>query len=111
MLKFHQALSDGFDDFKETSDTTSEAAYGFIKVEYEDVTFTFQSGNVEEFGINGIQCEEVLQYVKSYLNILNSHLPSDHNVAAINHITKAIKALNNRTADRVMRGVEGTHNE
>lgn len=110
MLKFHQALKNAFVDFKETSDISTEAVNGFIKVEYEDVTFTMQSGDVKDFGLNGVQCEELLKYVESYLKILNSHLSSEHNVKAISHINKAIECLNSRTQDRVNRGVEGTHN-
>tara|TARA_R110000822_G_scaffold58364_2_gene146075 strand:- start:865 stop:1200 length:336 start_codon:yes stop_codon:yes gene_type:complete len=110
MLKFHQALHDAFSDFKETGDTTTEAAKGFIKVEYEDVTFTMQSGDVSDFGENGVQCDEMLMYVESYLKILNSHVKSPYNEKALKGIAIAISALKNRTENRIARGVESTHN-
>lgn len=111
MLKFHQALKNAFSSFKEKDDVTTEACNGFIQVQYENVTFTMQSGDVKDFGVNGVQCEEMIAYVKSYLEILNSHVSSHYNVRAINHLNAALNELNARTQDRIKRGVEGTSND
>lgn len=111
MLKFHQALSDAFNDFNEVDDITTEACNGFIRVQYEDVTFTMQSGDVSQFGVNGVQVEELLKYSVAYLELLNSHLHSSFNDAAIGRIKEAIKQLDLRTEDRIKRNVEGTHKQ
>ena len=108
MYKLHQALQNAFSDARELDELISVGSNEFIKVRREKVTFKMQSGPVSDFGLNGVQCEELLKFVKSYLEILDTERSSAHNKKAMWHITEALAALEFRTKDRIKRGVEGT---
>lgn len=68
---------------------------------------------------NGVQTEPNGAFVETVLNIAKdrilfyqgSRFACADNAEALEHITKAIEALNRRTADRTKRGVEGTHEQ
>ena len=110
MFKLHSTLENTFKDAVEIDDFTTKASNGFITVRREKVTFKMQSGDVPDFGLNGVQCEEMLIFVAGYIKTLNGPVPSKYNEKAILHIEKAISELDMRTEDRVYRGVEGTGN-
>jgi len=107
MLKLHDTMEATFKDTAIDVIHTSEACNGFIRVEDETVMFKLQAGNVADYGVNGVQCEEMLEFVGGYLKTLDGHYPSEYNKKAIEHINMAIANLNLRTKDRVERGVEG----
>lgn len=70
----------------------------------------WQSAPVPEVGRTGFQPEELLELVAERLRQLNvPPLNSRETSLAITHIEEAILWLEERTRDRVARGVEGTH--
>lgn len=69
----------------------------------------WQRGPVKENGVNGVQAPEVIEQVLQYLRSVNvppynSRLTS----LAITDLESAQNWLNRRTAEREVRGVEGT---
>ena len=71
----------------------------------------FQTGAINEHGLNGASLESVLAVIIHRLETLNvSPFKSVFNRQALNHLQSAIKMLENRTLDREHRGVEGTMN-
>jgi len=82
---------------------TKQVIY-FIKKEVD------AEGNVKTVQ-NGTTNEDVLNMIVHRLEDLNKKMESHYNVNAINHIKEALDQLNRRTADRLQRGVEGTHQE
>lgn len=68
----------------------------------------FQSGPIQENGVNGCQVEDLLLVCLSRLKDLNDILPCDENVKAIGHINLVLGWLDLRTKNRELRGVEGT---
>jgi len=69
----------------------------------------WQSGTVPAEGVNGHQPQEVLELVAERLRELNETVPSRETSLAITNVEQAILWLDERTRDRVARGVEGTH--
>jgi hypothetical protein len=59
--------------------------------------------------VDGTTNEEVLTVLIDRLNYLNQKLPSRQTAIAITKCQEALFWLQNRTVDRVYRGVEGTH--
>lgn len=58
---------------------------------------------------DGTTNEEVLAVILDRLNILNEKFPCRENALAITNIEQGLMWLNRRTANRVARGVKGTH--
>lgn len=58
---------------------------------------------------NGAQIEDVLHVTLDRLRFLQGEVPCRENALAITKLEEAIHWLDHRTADRVNRGVEGTH--
>lgn len=69
----------------------------------------FQEGPVLENGINGTQAPDVLEAIVGYLQHVSKppHNTRETSIA-ITKIEEAIMWLDKRTADREIRGVEGT---
>jgi len=57
---------------------------------------------------DGTTNEEVLLMLADRLKVLGERLPSRENSIAVTKVEEALLWLNKRTADRVLRGVEGT---
>jgi hypothetical protein len=60
--------------------------------------------------IDGVTNEEVLEVLIHRLKKLNEKMSCPENRLAIDHLESALMFLNARTADKVGRHVEGTHN-
>ena len=58
---------------------------------------------------DGITNEQLLEVLIDRLGVLDNKFPSKYNQGAIRACTAALKHLNNRTAERQSRGVEGKH--
>lgn len=58
---------------------------------------------------NGTTNEEVLAVLIDRLNFLHLKLPSRQSAIAITKLQEALMWLQNRTQERIARGVEGTH--
>lgn len=73
------------------------------------VKLVFQNGTVPEVGRNGFQNEEVLEALISRLIFLNNMFPCRENSITITHLEEALMWQQKRTADRIIRKVEGKH--
>ena len=70
----------------------------------------FQSGPINEVGINGVTNEDLLEIVTHRLECFqSSQFSCRENALARTKIQEAIHWLAHRTAERQARGVEGTH--
>ena len=69
----------------------------------------FQTGPVEEDGLNGTFVEDLLVIVRDRLEGYQAgQFPNVYNVQALRGVQAALDSLNRRTEDRIARGVEGT---
>lgn len=69
----------------------------------------FQYGPIPLVGVNGLTSESLLIVLIDRTKKLDSLFPCDENKQAIAHMEKALKAFNDRTANRKARNVEGTY--
>ena len=73
------------------------------------LTIHFQNGPLSEAGVNGVTNEALLAVVADRLRGFQKGPHScKANACAITHIEEALHWLQQRTLDRVRRGVEGT---
>lgn len=71
----------------------------------------FQNGPIKD-GVNGCQLEDLLVVCRHRLHSFqNGKFPNDENAKAIEHLTAAIDALDNRSLDRIRRGVHDEQTE
>lgn len=80
---------------------------------YESPVIKFQKGPVKEFGVNGIQNEDLLDILIDRLTYLQTFEDGKYackdNEYALLHLRGAKENLLARTAHRIKRGVEGTN--
>ena len=70
---------------------------------------SFQNGPIKEFGVNGVTNEDLLAIVIDQLRGFQlGDFACDDNQRALVCVESALTALFNRTAEREVRGVEGT---
>lgn len=69
----------------------------------------FQNGPVPICGINGVTTEDLLVVLIHRTGTLHDKIPCEENKVAIEHMQKALDALNERTAKRIARNVEGKY--
>jgi hypothetical protein len=68
----------------------------------------FQNGPIKECGVNGITNEALLSVVLDRLRgFAKGPYASRDNAIALTHVEDALMRLQNRTRDRIARGVEG----
>lgn len=77
--------------------------------EKQDQIVTFYKLNEDGTNENGTTLEEMLRVSIERLTDLNSKFPCRQNSIAITKMQEALMWLNDRTADRQKRGVEGKH--
>ena len=74
--------------------------------------FNFQDGPLKEAGVNGIMDENLIAIVIDRLRGFQSGpYSSRYNAIALTKLEEALMWLKERTRDREVRGVEGTHNK
>ncbi len=72
--------------------------------------FCFQKGPIREEGVNGLTHETLLAVLIDRLEGFQSGAyECEENQLALDHLRKALTALHDRTLQRLVRGVEGTH--
>lgn len=71
------------------------------------VEFTIQSGPVKEFGVNGAQIDEVIDWAKTKIEGFNKAFPCRENAIVITKLDEALLWLLKRKLDREARAVEG----
>jgi len=77
--------------------------------EKENLEIIFQSGPISENGVNGITMEVLLAIVADRLrSFQQSPFVCKENACALTHIEEALHWLQQRTLQRIRRGVEGT---
>ncbi len=76
----------------------------------EFVRLSFQNGPIGEAGFNGITNEALLAVIEDrLLGFQSGEFACRENALALTKLQEAMMWLKKRTADRVARGVEGTH--
>ena len=83
----------------------------YVRHDVNSISFTLQSAPIGEVGVNGCQVETLIHAALIMLKGLNVEVPCDENNEAITYLGKALKALERRTINRKIRGVEGTSKE
>jgi hypothetical protein len=72
-------------------------------------TLSFQNGPIKEAGVNGLTNEALIAVLVHRLQFLNGKFPCRENALAITKLQEAGMWLDQRTMDRILRGVEGEH--
>lgn len=67
----------------------------------------FQNGPLQEFGVNGITNEQLLEILLHRMAILNKAFPCRENSLAITNMEQSLMWLERRTNRRMAAGVEG----
>jgi hypothetical protein len=76
----------------------------------EHATVLFQNGPIAEVGVNGVTHEVLLTIVADRLrSFQKGPFSCKANACALTHIEEALHWLQQRTIERMRRGVEGTH--
>ena len=68
---------------------------------------SFQDGPVGQYGFNGFTSEALLEILIDRTNYLNEQFPCEENTIALGHLEEALESFNQRTQNRIARGVEG----
>ena len=70
----------------------------------------FQNGPIKEAGVNGVMNEDLISIVIDRMrSFQSSEYACRENALALTKLEEALMWLEKRTADRELRGVEGTH--
>lgn len=76
----------------------------------QHATVLFQNGPIAEVGVNGVTHEALLAIVADRLrSFQKGAFACKANACALTHIEEAMHWLQQRTIERMRRGVEGTH--
>lgn len=83
----------------------------FIEINDKDnaITFKIQNGPIKENGINGCQVNTLIHTALMIVEGLNAKFPCEENEKVITSLKQALLFLDQRTADREKREVEGTN--
>ena len=77
---------------------------------FSSLPIIFQNGPINEAGVNGITQEVLLAIVADRLRSFQSGpYACKANACALTHVEEAMHWLQQRTIERMRRGVEGTH--
>ena len=71
------------------------------------VTFLIQDGPIKQVGVNGCQIDDVIKWVRDFIQKVDGEFPHIQNKRALKGLNNALYCLNLRTRDRELRGVEG----
>lgn len=102
----HRYELTGFDTASNPSNADEE---GYV-ASFSKQVILFQNGPIAEAGVNGITQEVLLAIVADRLRSFQSGpYACKANACALTHIEEAQHWLQQRTLERMRRGVEGTH--
>lgn len=79
----------------------------FLKYEDFKLEAQIQKGPIKEFGVNGCQVDDVIQWCRDLISRLNNDFPCRENALALTKLDEAILWLRERKRDREARNVEG----
>ena len=85
----------------------AEEGWPQVHGEPSTVTFTTQSGPIKEFGENGGQIDDIIEWVKEKIEGFNRDFPCRENAMVITKLDEALLWLMKRKLDREKRAVEG----
>lgn len=71
------------------------------------VTFELQDGPIKEVGVNGVQIDAVIEWVKGVIEGFNQRFPCRENAMIVTKLDEALLWSAKRKMDREKRGVEG----
>ena len=82
----------------------------FVHINHEEniIEFKIQNGPIKEVGTNGCQIDTLLHAWVATVEKLNERHPSKENSISLRRVKEAIFWQDERTRNRVDRGVEGT---
>lgn len=69
----------------------------------------FQAGPVKDYGVNGVQVEDLIEVALERIRFLNGLQACRENACAITKLEEGLHWLQARTAKRKKLGIEGTH--
>lgn len=102
----HHYRIEGFN----TASNVSDPFVGRHGAPAEHATVLFQNGPIPEMGVNGVTHEALLAIVADRLRSFQAGpFACKANACALTHIEEAQHWLQQRTIERMRRGVEGTH--
>jgi hypothetical protein len=87
----------------------SEEGWPQVHGEPSTVTFTTQSGPVKEYGVNGGQIDDIIEWAKEKIEGFNKAFPCRDNSMIITKLDEALLWSAKRKLDREKRQVEGTN--
>lgn len=79
----------------------------YVRNDVNSVSFTLQNGPVGEVGKNGCQVTDIMAVCLKMLEGLNQKFPCRENSLSITKLQEAIMWQDQRTKNRITRGVEG----
>ncbi len=85
-----------------------ESGWPQVHGETSSVEFTIQSGPIKEFGVNGCQIDDVIEWVKEKIEGFNAAFPCRENSMIVTKLDEALLWSAKRKMDREKRSVEGT---
>ena len=104
---FHRYEITGFDAGTNKSAQQDDMNLG---ESYAPAVILFQNGPIAEVGVNGLTHEALLAIVADRLrSFQDGPFKCKANACALTHIEEAMHWLQQRTIERMRRGVEGTH--
>ena len=77
----------------------------YIRPEKGSITFNMQRGPIKEVGLNGCQVDQLISAAKEIISEFNKGTPCRENSIAITKLDEALLWLQNRTKERMSRGV------
>lgn len=86
-----------------------EEGWPQVHGEISRVTFQTQSGPIKEFGENGGQIDDIVEWVKLKIEEFQKAYPCRENAMVITKLDEALLWLMKRKLDREKRSVEGTN--
>ena len=102
--KFNESGSMDYEWFEKEIRPTN---FIYVRNDVNSLSFTLQNGPIKENGINGCQVDTIIESAKLILKGLNKNIPSIYTSSAILSLEEALDYLEQRTSDRIRRGVEG----
>lgn len=79
----------------------------FVRDDKNSISFNIQNGPIKEFGVNGVQVNEMISIAKIMIEGLNKKFPCRENSMAIEKLEESLMWLERRKKNREARGVEG----
>jgi hypothetical protein len=86
-----------------------ESGWPQVHGQSSSVEFQIQSGPIKEFGVNGCQIDDVIQWAKEKIEGFNAAFPCRENSLIITKLDEALLWSLKRKMDREKRNVEGTN--